>query len=124
MLVVFSLGCALGLVLIGAGALWIGAVGVVVIRGLLQPLPAPVVALRHTGNARIGAIARVATWRDLGAGIGPLIAGALIPVTPAWVLYSGAAVMLGAIALAVNAQHRRPSAPEPAEGIARSGRKE
>mgnify|MGYP000931006892 CR=1 FL=1 len=39
--------------------------------------------------------------------IGQLIAGALIPVTPTWVLYGGAAIMLGAIALAVNAEHRR-----------------
>jgi len=111
MLVVFSLGCAFGLVLVGTGALWIGALAVVFMRGLLQPLPAPVVAMRYTGNARVGAIARVATWRDLGAGIGPLIAGALIPVTPAWALYGGAAVMLGAIALAVNAEHRRATGP-------------
>jgi len=107
MLVVCSLGCAFGLVLVGTGALWIGALAVVFIRGLLSPLPAPVVAMRHTGSARIGAIARVATWRDLGAGVGPLIAGALIPVTPSWALYGGAAVMLAAISLAVSAEHHR-----------------
>jgi hypothetical protein len=109
MLVALSLACAGGLVLIGAGALWLGALTIVVMRGMLQPLPAPVVALRYAGSARVGAIASVATWRDLGAGVGPLVAGALIPVTPAWALYGAAALMLGVVAAAVRAEapHRR-----------------
>lgn len=106
MLVVFSLGCAIGLVVVGAGALWSGAIAVVVMRGLLQPLPAPVVAVRHAGSARVGAIARVAMWRDLGAGIGPLVAGALIPIMPAWALYGGAAAMLAGITSAVSRAYR------------------
>ncbi|MCC6532068.1 MAG: MFS transporter [Burkholderiales bacterium] len=101
MLVACSLVCALGLMLVGSGALWVGALTVVVMRGMLQPLPAPVAALTHQGSARVGAIARVATWRDLGAGIGPLAAGALIPVLPAWALYGAAALLLGGVAGAV-----------------------
>ena len=101
MLVVLSLACACGLVLIGFGALWFGALTVVVMRGMLQPLPAPVVALRYAGGARIGAIAAVAAWRDLGAGVGPLLAGALIPALPAWVLYGAAGLLLGVVAVAV-----------------------
>ncbi len=106
-LVALSLACACGLVMIGFGALWLGALVVVVMRGMLQPLPAPVVALRHAGSARVGAIAAVATWRDLGAGAGPLVAGALIPVMPAWALYGAAALMLGLVAARVRTE--RPS---------------
>ena len=108
MLVFFSLACALGLVLVGTGALWVGAVTVVVMRGMLQPLSAPVVAQRYQGGARVSAIASVATWRDLGAGVGPLIAGMLIPVVPAWALYSGAATMLAAVAVAVRLERASP----------------
>ena len=100
-LVMVSLGCALGLALVGCGALWVGAVIVVVMRGLLQPLPAPVAALRFRGSERVLAIASVATWRDLGAGVGPLIAGTLIPILPAWALYGAAALLLSAVAGAV-----------------------
>lgn len=105
-LVICSMCCAVGLMLIGAGALWSGALLVVVLRGVVQPLPAPVVALTHRGDARIGAIARVATWRDLGAGAGPLVAGALIPICPAWLLYGAAALMLGGAAAAVGRKPR------------------
>ncbi|RPI45202.1 MAG: MFS transporter [Betaproteobacteria bacterium] len=111
MLVVISLGCASGLVLVGCGALWLGALTVVVMRGALQPLAAPVVALRYRGSARVGAIASVATWRDLGAGVGPLIAGALIPAMPAWALYGAAALMLGAAAGAVGTERGSRSRP-------------
>lgn len=108
MLVAFSVLSAVGLALIGFGALWVGALTVVILRGLLQPLPAPVVALQYHGSARVGAIARVATWRDLGAGIGPLLAGALIPVMPSWALYGTAALLLAAVSGAVGVR-RQPA---------------
>jgi Major Facilitator Superfamily len=96
LLVLFSLGSAAGLVALGAGAL-----SVVVLRGLLQPLPAPVAAMENPGPERIRALARLATWRDLGAGIGPLAAGVLLPLVPPLILYGGAAALLAASALAV-----------------------
>jgi hypothetical protein len=94
MLILLSLISAAGLGLIGVGALWFGAIGVVALRGLLQPLAPPVAASLVPPQERVGALARLATWRDLGAGLGPLIAGALLGVAPHWLLYGSAAVAL------------------------------
>ena len=69
-------------------ATWLG------LRGLLQPLPAPVAAARVRPEERVAALARMATWRDIGAGLGPLAAGVLLPLVPAVVLYLGAAAVL------------------------------
>ena len=96
-----SVSTALGLVVIGAGALWLGALLVVTLRGLIQPIPAPLVALENPGRDRVPALARLATWRDLGAGAGPLLAGALLPLLPHPLLYGGAAVLLAGSAIAV-----------------------
>ena len=109
LLVGLSLASAAGLVLIGAGAIWLGAIAVVLLRGLLQPLPAPVAAAANPGAARVGALARLATWRDLGAGTGPLAAGLLLPILPAAVLYTATAIALVLAALAVG--QRRSSEP-------------
>jgi MFS family permease len=101
LLMLLSVSTAAGLAIIGAGLLWFGAVLVVLLRGLIQPLPAPVVAAENPGADRVPALARLATWRDLGAGAGPLLAGALLPVLPHWLLYGGAALLLAASAAAV-----------------------
>jgi hypothetical protein len=71
------------------------------LRGLIQPLPAPVVAVENPGRDRVPALARLATWRDLGAGAGPLLAGALLPVLPHWLLYGSAALLLAISATAI-----------------------
>jgi len=107
-LTVLSVATALGLGVIGAeslwaGALWVGAVLVVMLRGLIQPIAAPVVALENPGRNRVPALARLATWRDLGAGAGPLLAGALLPLVAHEVLYGVAAALLAASAIAVSA---------------------
>lgn len=96
LLVVLSLAAAACLVLLGIGgaSLWIGAVAVITLRALLQPLPAPVVAAAFPGPARVPALARQATWRDIGAGAGPLAAGLLFPIMPALAIYAGAACLL------------------------------
>jgi hypothetical protein len=107
LLVLLSLASAAGLLLIGFGALWTGAVLVVVLRGLLQPLPAPVAAAACPGPGRVPALARLATWRDLGAGLGPLAAGLLLPVLEPLLLYGGTALTLALAAVAV-ALPRRP----------------
>jgi hypothetical protein len=88
----------------GFGALWSGAVMVVLLRGLIQPLPAPIAAAANPGPGRVRALARLATWRDLGAAFGPLAAGALLPLLPAAALYATTAVFLATAALSMHAQ--------------------
>ncbi|TDH60639.1 MFS transporter [Dankookia rubra] len=107
LLVLVSLASAAGLLLNGLGALWTGAILVVLLRGLLQPLPAPVAAAAYPGPGRVPALARLATWRDLGAGLGPLAAGLLLPVLEPWLLYGGTALVLAAAAVAVALPRRR-----------------
>jgi len=99
--VLLSLAAAVGLAMVGIGLLWSGAVLVMLLRGLIQPLPAPVAAADNPGPARVPALAKMATWRDLGAGAGPLLAGLLLPVLPASLLYGGAAVLVAATAIGV-----------------------
>ena len=69
------------------------------LRALIQPLPAPVVAEAYPGAGRVPALARQATWRDIGAGAGPLAAGLLFPIAPAGAIYLGAAVLLAGSSL-------------------------
>jgi MFS family permease len=124
-LTVLSVMTAAGLGVIGAeslwvGALWVGAVLIVVLRGLIQPIAAPVVALENPGRDRVPALARLATWRDLGAGAGPLLAGALLPLVAHEILYGAAALLLAASALAVGAAKAGPAgAPVAEDGPAR-----
>lgn len=96
LLITLSMAAALGLVCLGFGSpwLWIGVVAVITLRALLQPLPAPVVAEAFPGPARVPALARQATWRDIGAAAGPLAAGLLFPVMPVMGIYVGAAALL------------------------------
>jgi predicted MFS family arabinose efflux permease len=101
LLVVLSILSAIALVAIGFGWVWTGAIAVVLLRGLLQPLAAPVAAQQHSGAGRVPAIARVATWRDIGAGVGPLLAGVLLPIVAPQILYGVAGLMLAAAALGV-----------------------
>ena len=106
MLILLSLVSAFGLGLIGVGVLWIGALAVVGLRGLLQPLAPPVAAALVPPTERVSALARLATWRDLGAGLGPLIAGALLPILPTWLLYGAAALALAVSALSLHLARR------------------
>jgi hypothetical protein len=109
-LTLLSISTAAGLTVMGAGALWIGAILVVVLRGLIQPIPPPLVAIENPGRDRVPALARLATWRDLGAGAGPLLAGALLPIVSHEVLYGAAALLLAASAVAVAmGSARRPN---------------
>ncbi len=99
MLILLSVASALGLAAVGAGALWFGVLAVVGLRGLLQPLPAPVAASLVPAAERVAALARLATWRDLGAGLGPLAAGVLLPVLPTGLVYGGTAAALLVVSL-------------------------
>ncbi len=109
MLVATSLGCAIGLSVLASDGwlLWCGVIATIVLRALAQPLIAPLVAEVHPGPARVPALARQATWRDIGAGAGPLAAGLLFPVAPLLVIYLGAAAMLAMASIAlINAKGR------------------
>ncbi len=100
-IVLTSLGASAGLVMLATDGwlLWLGVLATISLRALMQPLTAPMVAEAHPGSERIRALARQATWRDIGAGTGPLAAGVLIPILPALTLYGAAAIMLAATSL-------------------------
>lgn len=108
LLIGLSLACAAALALMGTSApmVWLGVLATVVLRALLQPLPAPVIAEHCPGAERVPALARQAVWRDIGAGAGPLAAGLLFPVLAPFAIYAGAAILLaGASAMLI----RKPS---------------
>ena len=100
LLVALSLLTALALVGFGLGWLWACAAAIVVLRALQLPLLPPIVARRTPGPARLQALAARATWRDIGAGAGPLLAGLLLPLVSSLWLYGIAALLLGLSALA------------------------
>ncbi|HEK1007997.1 TPA: MFS transporter [Pseudomonas putida] len=98
MLVVLSLATAVALLLFGSHWLFVGAFFVLVLRALQLPLVVTLVAGRYP-EGRIQALAGNAVWRDIGAGLGPILAGLLLPnFAPLWV-YAVAALMLSMTAL-------------------------
>lgn len=107
LLVALSFATAISMSLLGAEGLlvWAGVLLTVILRALLQPLPSPVVALAYPGPDRVPALARQATWRDIGAGIGPLAAGVLFPLVPAVAVFAGAG---GLLALSTGLLLRKP----------------
>ncbi|MGE3915428.1 MAG: MFS transporter [Hyphomicrobiaceae bacterium] len=100
-LVLASLGAAGGLSMLASDGwlLWTGVLVTIVLRALTQPLTAPLVAEAHPGSERVPALARQATWRDIGAGTGPLAAGLLFPLLPPVSIYGFAAILLAATSL-------------------------
>lgn len=109
LLVILSLACSAGLALLGTGGvlLWLGVLVTVVLRAVIQSLPPLVIAEAFPGPDRVPALARQATWRDIGSGAGPFLAGILLPVVPALVLYGGGALMLAAASVAVAREKKR-----------------
>lgn len=100
LLVGLSLVTALALLGFGSGWLWSCATAIVVLRALQLPLLAPIVAHRHPGPDRVRALAARSVWRDIGAGLGPLAAGFLLPIVPSAWIYGAAALMLALAAVA------------------------
>lgn len=98
MLVVLSLATSLALVMFGSHWLFVGAFFVLVLRALQLPLVVTLVAQRNP-QGRIQALAGNAVWRDIGAGLGPILAGVLLPQVPAIWAYAGAALVLALSAL-------------------------
>ncbi|ALZ84927.1 MFS transporter [Pseudomonas oryzihabitans] len=100
MLVACSTLTALSLTAFGFHWLILGAGGVLILRALQIPLVVTLVATRHPGQARLPALASNAMWRDVGASVGPLLAGVLIPLVPSTLLYplSGLAILVSSLA--------------------------
>lgn len=100
MLVACSTLTTLSLTAFGFHWLILGAAGVLILRALQIPLVVTLVAARHPGQARLPALASNAMWRDVGAGVGPLLAGVLIPLVPSTLLYplSGLAILVSSLA--------------------------
>ena len=99
MLLLFSFLSALALTAFGSYWVIVGAAAVLVLRALQLPLVTTLVAERNPGSMRVSALASNAVWRDVGAGLGPLLAGLLLPVASApWVFgVAGAAIALSAV---------------------------
>jgi len=99
MLLLFSFLSALALAAFGSYWVIIGAAAVLVLRALQLPLVTTLVAERNPGSMRVSALASNAVWRDIGAGLGPLLAGLLLPVASApWVFgVAGAAIAVSAV---------------------------
>ncbi len=116
LLVASALVASCGLALVGLAdlsgsdaVLWAGLLMTIVLRAVLQPLPAPVVAETFPGAARVQALAAQSTWRDIGAGTGPLAAGFLLPLVAPAATYGLAALLLAGASLAlVGGRPRRP----------------
>ncbi|WP_342651343.1 MFS transporter [Pseudomonas sp. REB1044] len=98
MLVLLSLATALALLVFASQWLFIGAFFVLLLRALQLPLVMTLVALRNP-HERIQALAGNAVWRDIGAGLGPMLAGLLLPKVPAIWAYGAAALAIALAAL-------------------------
>ncbi len=100
MLLLFSIASALALTVFGSHWVIVGGAAVLVLRALQLPLVTTLVAERNPGPNRVQALASNAVWRDVGAGLGPLLAGVLLPVASApWVFgLAGLAIALSAVA--------------------------
>ena len=104
LLVLLSLLTSLALIGFGAGWLWSCATLILVLRSLQLPLLAPLVAQRTPGPERVRALASRETWRDLGAGTGPVLAGLLLPELNPLLVYGLPALALAAAAIACVAE--------------------
>lgn len=99
MLLLFSFMSALALTAFASYWVIAGAAAVLVLRALQLPLVTTLVAERNPGSMRVSALASNAVWRDIGAGLGPLLAGLLLPVASAPLVFglAGAAIAVSAL---------------------------
>ncbi|MES2531189.1 MAG: MFS transporter [Pseudomonadota bacterium] len=112
MLLVLSLSTAAALVAFGTGWLMVGATAILALRALQLPLLPVIVARRFPGPARVEALVARSLWRDLGGGVGPLVAGVVLPIWSPTLIYTLAAVLLAISAvMAVMPARERGSAP-------------
>lgn len=104
MLLVLSLTTGVMLLAYGGGWIWSAGVAIVMLRAMQLPLIAPIVAQRYPEDQRLRALAARATWRDIGAGLGPIMAGLLLPWVPAIMLYGAAGLVLALAAWSTRAR--------------------
>ncbi|MCU4118983.1 MFS transporter [Variovorax sp. N23] len=97
MLLMLSLSTALALLAFGAGWLVAGALAILALRALQLPLLPVIVARRFPGPDRVEALVARSLWRDIGAGVGPLVAGLVLPVWSPTLIYALAAVLLAIV---------------------------
>ncbi|QQS10880.1 MAG: MFS transporter [Rhodospirillales bacterium] len=83
-----------GLIAIALGHSLPGAALVVVTRGIYNTLLPVMIAERPSGGT-MSSQARYSTWRDFGAAVGPMVAGALFAAVPTGTLYGACAASLG-----------------------------
>lgn len=96
LLVGSSAAVVCGLVAVALGAPVTGVIIVVVTRAMVDTTAPIVSAQRATGEVLM-AVSRTATWRDMGAAVGPLAAGVSIGLMPLEPYYAAMALLLGAI---------------------------
>jgi len=87
----------LGFIGVAVGYTVLGALVMLLFRGALASLGPAVIAqsLDASGNA-LGPLARMQTWRDIGASCGPLVTGVLLTVVSAEIQHAMVAVAIGA----------------------------
>ncbi|MGE0422834.1 MAG: MFS transporter [Reyranellaceae bacterium] len=82
-----------GLVLIALGHEFAGSVLVVTTRGLFNTL-VPVMVAERARTGLLASQATYSTWRDLGAAVGPVIAGIVFAAVPQAPLYGTCAALM------------------------------
>jgi MFS family permease len=82
-----------GLVLIALGHEFAGSVLVVTTRGLFNTL-VPVMVAERARTGLLASQATYSTWRDLGAAVGPVVAGIVFAAVPQAPLYGACAALL------------------------------
>ncbi len=112
MLLVLSLSTAVALVAFGSGWLVAGALAILALRALQLPLLPVIVARRFPGPDRVEALVARSLWRDIGAGVGPLVAGVVLPIWSPALIYSLVAGLLTVVTvMAVMPARRHTGAP-------------
>jgi MFS transporter, DHA1 family, inner membrane transport protein len=93
--VLLTLGIVLSAGLLASAAGWVilGAAAIVLTRGALGTLAVVLVARLNPGQ-HMSALSVYATWRDLGAAIGPLVAGFSVNAVGVPILYGALGILL------------------------------
>ncbi|BBK41493.1 hypothetical protein STVA_15130 [Allostella vacuolata] len=85
-----------GLLSVALGAAYAGVIAIVVTRAMVDTT-APIVAAHHARGEVLIAVSRNATWRDMGAAVGPLGAGLSLGLLPLSPYYGVMAAMLATV---------------------------
>ncbi len=107
LLVASSAAVVAGLLVVALGAPVAGVIIVVITRAMVDTT-APIVSAQQARGEVLMAVSRTATWRDMGAAVGPLAAGVSIGLIPLSPYYAVMALMLGAITVWIAWAVRRP----------------